>query len=63
MNILDSTQYIITIPTNSEELANLIDNYAHDWSPVLDFFDSVSKSQGITINKREVAEILRKKYE
>ena len=63
MNILESTQYIITIPTDSEELATLLENHAGDWAPVLDFLDDVSASQGIVINRREVAEIMRKKYE
>lgn len=63
MNILEGTQYIITIPTDSEELANLLDKYAGDWSAVLEFIDSVSTAQGVIINRREVAELMRKMYE
>lgn len=63
MNILEGTQYIITIPTDSEELANLLDKYAGDWPAVLEFIDSVSTAQGVIINQREVAELMRKMYE
>ena len=63
MNILEGTQYIITLPTDSDELARLLDNYAHDWAIVLDFIDTVSKRQGVIINRKEVAEKVRKMYE
>lgn len=63
MNILEGTQYIITIPTDSDELATLLDNYANDWTIVLDFIDTVSKRQGVIINRKEVAEKVRKMYE
>lgn len=63
MNILEGTQYIITLPTDSDELATLLDNYANDWTIVLDFIDTVSKRQGVIINRKEVAEKVRKMYE
>lgn len=63
MNILEGTQYIITLPTDSDELATLLDNYANDWTIVLDFIDTVSKRQGVIINRKEVAEKMRKMYE
>lgn len=63
MNILESTQYIITIPTDSEELATLLDNHAGDWGEVLQFLEGLAHSQGIVIKGREVGEIMRKKYE
>ena len=63
MNILEGTQYIITLPTDSDELARLLDNYANDWTIVLDFIDTVSKRQGVIINRKEVAEKMRKMYE
>lgn len=63
MNILEGTQYIITLPTDSDELARLLDNYAQDWAIVLDFIDTVSKRQGVIINRKEVAEKMRKMYE
>jgi len=63
MNILESTQYIITIPTDSEELATLLDNHAGDWGEVLQFLEGLALSQGIVFKRREVAEIMRKKYE
>lgn len=62
MNILEGTQYIITLPTDSDELATLLDNYANDWAIVLDFIDTVSKRQGVIINRKEVAEKVRKMY-
>lgn len=63
MNILESTQYIITIPTDSEELATLLDNHAGDWGEVLQFLEGLANTQGIVFKRREVAEIMRKKYE
>lgn len=63
MNILEGTQYIITLPTDSDELATLLDNYANDRTIVLDFIDTVSKRQGVIINRKEVAEKVRKMYE
>lgn len=61
--ILESTAYILTIPTDSEELATLLENHAGDWAPVLSFFESLAHSRCIALKSREVAEIMRKKYE
>lgn len=63
MNILEGTQYIITLPTDSEELAKLLDTYAGDWPAVLDFLEAVSNAQGVVIKRREVAEMMRKMYD
>jgi len=63
MNILEGTQYIITIPTDSEELAKLLDNYSNDWAEVLQFLNKFASSQGIIINVSEVSENMRRLYE
>lgn len=61
--ILESVDYMITIPTSSEDVATLLENYAGDWAEVLSFLDRVSKSQGIVIKQKEIAGIMRRKYE
>lgn len=62
MNILEGTQYIITLPTDSDELATLLDNYANDWTIVLDFIDTVATKRGVTLDVREVSRIMKRKY-
>lgn len=62
-NILESVDYMINIPTDSETLANWLDAYADDWGTVLTFIERIANRQGIVIKSTEVAEILRKKYE
>lgn len=62
MNILEGTQYIISLPTDSEDLASILDDYASDWVEALEFLNNYATSQGIVINKREVAEIMARKY-
>jgi len=47
---------LICIPTDSDELAQLIANNSYDWSVVLDFLDEYSEKHGIMIRKQEVAE-------
>lgn len=61
--ILDSVRYMIVIPIDSEEVATLLENHAMDWGAVLNFLDSIARKQNLVFNKREVAEIMRKKYE
>lgn len=63
MKILESFDYMITIPASSEEIATLLENYAGDWSEVLPFLAGVAESQGIVIKSTEIAEIMRRKYE
>lgn len=62
MNILDSTQYIITIPTDPEELATLLDNCAHDWGVVLNFLATVSNRNGIQLEVGTISRIMIDKY-
>lgn len=54
-----SNLYMIDVPTNSEDLANLIYNNSYDWAVVLDFFDQVAKKRGIIIKTLEVADMIR----
>lgn len=61
--ILESVDYMITIPTSSEEMATLLENHAADWTVVLRFLANVAHSQGIVVKQKEVADIMRRKYE
>lgn len=63
MRILDSVDYKIEIPTDSDTLATWLDNYADDWGIVLRFIERVATRQNLIIKSLEVLEILRKKYE
>jgi hypothetical protein len=47
---------LICIPTDSDELAQLIADNSYDWSVVLDFLCEYSEKRGIMIRKQEVAE-------
>lgn len=62
MNLLESTQYIITIPTDPEELATLLDDYALDWGTVLNFLDTVSNKNGIHLEVGTIRRIMTEKY-
>lgn len=60
-NILESF-YMIDIPTNPEELATLLENYALDWGIALSFLASVAKGRGMTIDVDTVSNIMQRKY-
>lgn len=52
----------IIIPTNPEELADMLDTYARDWGEVLVFLNNVAKSQGIELDTVRVSESIVKGY-
>ena len=56
-NLLD-----IVLPTDEEELANLLLLHSYDWEPVLAFLDSVSKSRGLLLRANRVAQIIHEAY-
>lgn len=56
------SEYIIDIPTNPEELATMLDNYAQDWGMVLNFLDTVATRRGITLDVEAVCRIMKRKY-
>lgn len=56
------TDYMLDIPTNPEELATLLDNYALDWGTVLNFLDTVATKRGVTLDVEEVSRIMKRKY-
>lgn len=56
------TDYMLDIPTNPEELATMLDNYALDWGTVLNFLDTVATRRGITLDTEKVCEIMKSKY-
>ena len=47
---------LICIPTDSDELAQLIADNSYDWSVVLGFLYEYSEKRGVMIRKKEVAE-------
>jgi hypothetical protein len=51
---------LLMLPTNSKELAILLDTKSHDWGECLLFLNNVAKSRGIIINMSEVAEEVAK---
>lgn len=57
------TNYMIDIPSNPEELATLLDNYALDWGTVLVFLDRVATKRGIHLDSAKICEIMKRKYE
>jgi len=57
-NILDTTS--IVIPTETEELAQLIYTYSYDWAVVLAFFAELAKSKGIILDVMSVAQEIRR---
>jgi len=61
-NMLVESNYLIQIPTDSQELASLLWNYSTDWAEALEFVDRYCKSQGIVIKKQEVIEIIKTQY-
>jgi len=50
---------MLYIPTDSTELASLLDNYSCNWLDVLKFLEKVARLQGISINPIEVAEKIK----
>ena len=56
------TAYMVDIPTNPEELATLLDNYAGDWGTVLGFMAKVARSRGIILDVDAVSKLMMKKY-
>lgn len=62
-NMLESTRHVMSIPTDPEELATMLDSYALDWAVVLHFLDSVSSANGITIDTVAVRKIMLQKFE
>ena len=57
-NILDNP--LIVIPTDVEELAQLIYTHSYDWSVTLDFFVRVAQSRGIILDSVSISEEIRK---
>lgn len=56
------SEYLIDIPTNPEELATLLDNYALDWGTVLNFLDTVATKRGIMLDVEAICRIMKRKY-
>lgn len=60
-SILESF-YMIDIPTNPEELATLLDNYALDWGTTLNLLASVAKKRGVVLDVDTVSKLMQQKY-
>jgi hypothetical protein len=54
--VISEDVWLICIPSDSDELAQMITNNSYDWSVVLDFLCEYSEKRGIMIRKQEVAE-------
>ena len=57
-NIL-SNDPLLWVPTNPEELADLIYDKSTDWAMVLDFLDKAAKSKGIEIDTLSVSNLIQ----
>lgn len=53
---------MIDIPTNPEELATLLDNYALDWGTTLNLLASVAKKRGVVLDVDTVSKLMQQKY-
>lgn len=62
MNVLDGNQHLIIIPTDPKELASLLDNYAQDWSTVLNFLEEIAHKSGISLETDSVSKIMTVQY-
>lgn len=56
-----SNDPLLWIPTNPEELADLIYSQSYDWAAVLDFVDKVARSKGIEIDTLSVGILIQDK--
>lgn len=53
-NILSSPQFVI--PTETEELANLIYTYSYNWAVVLAFFGELAKAKGLSLDTVSISQ-------
>lgn len=47
-------EMILTIPLESEELANALDRFATDAFEVMNFLEAFAAAQGLQINRKEI---------
>lgn len=52
---------LIHIPSNPEELADIIFNNSVDWALTLDFLDRYSKAKGIELDTLQISSIIQGK--
>ena len=56
-----SADPLLWIPTNPENLADLIYTNSMDWAITLDFLDKVARSKGIEIDTLSVSKLIQGK--
>ena len=60
-NVLGLT-YLITIPADDEELADLLYEEGIDWETTLYFLERVAKKQNVIINIGNVSRLIAEKF-
>lgn len=56
-----SSDPLIHLPSNPEELAEIIFNNSVDWALTLDFLDRYTKTKGIEINALRISDLIQDK--
>ena len=56
-----SSDPLIHLPSNPEELAEIIFNNSVDWALTLDFLDRYTKTKGIEINALRISDLIQNK--
>jgi hypothetical protein len=52
----------ISIPSNPQAVAEMLDNYSGDWFEALKFLAGVADEQGVYFDKSAVTKMLASKY-
>jgi hypothetical protein len=55
--------YWLSVPTDPEELANVLDENSNDWKITLDFLSKFGKASGIPIDTDSVSNIIIERIE
>ena len=55
--------YTISIPTDPQELATMLDLYSNDWATVLQFLSNVAHKQEVELDTIRVAQLIIEGYE
>jgi len=58
-SILECTPQLV-IPTEPDEIANMIYNYSYDWEVVLAFFTELARAKGVIFDSVSVSQEVRR---
>ena len=61
--VILETYRMIEIPTDSEELANLLLTHSRDWAENLLFLEKVARSRGVHLDTVSVSAIIKASYD